>query len=54
MIDFVGTTISFRIALWVVMETMHFHITREMYSGGGDNNQIGTHEKWSRVQGSSN
>ena len=29
-----GTTISLRVALWVVMETMHFHITREMYSGG--------------------
>ena len=28
MIDFVGTPPFFKIALWVTMETMHFHIAQ--------------------------
>ena len=30
MIDFVGTSHLFRIAGWVAMETMHFHIAQTL------------------------
>ena len=54
MSDFVGTTPFLKIALWVAMETMHFHIAGisiflETFSRiqGGPTEQFGTNEKLS-------
>ena len=54
MSDFVGTTPFLKIALWVAMETMHFHIAgmriflETFFShSGGPTEQFGTNEKLS-------
>ena len=59
MSNFVGTPPFLRNALWVAMETMHFHIaqTNVFFEDnfvshlGGPNEQFGTHEKLSRGGG---
>ena len=60
MSNFVGTPPFLRNALWVAMETMHFHIAQTIFFFfffffednfvshlGGPNEQFGTHEKLS-------
>ena len=54
MIDFVGTPPFLRMAIWVAIETMHFHIAgtglvlRNIFPHlGGPNEQFGSNEKLS-------
>ena len=60
MIEFVGTPPVLGLALWVSMETMHFHIAQinlgqRVSKIGGPNEKYGTHVKLSRgLQGRSN
>ena len=51
MIDFVGTPPVLRIALWVSMETMCFHLAQKLktkcFVNLGSNEKYGTHVKLS-------
>ena len=51
MIDFVGTSPVLRIALWVSMETMRFHIAQKLktkcFVNWGHIEKYGTHVKLS-------